>query len=402
MTTMLEEYFLQLESALGRKMEQKATARRRFIYEIARIGCRMFSSDWKSAWTTVFVPFEILNAMGVAGNFIEFVGAMLSGAGTAGRYLEKAEAAGLSADGCSYHRTIIGAAMEGFLPEPDLLIGSSFPCDGGLKALCHVGQIYNKEVFIINTPFDNSPEAINYLVSQYRDMIDFITRQTGRTLDYDLLHSSIRNNNTAHAYFREVMDLCKNIPSPASSDDLKNFIIYVLLGGSDSIVEVGRAFRDELRHRVDNNVPGLPGERIRLLWIQNRLQFPNNLIKLLEERFNANVVIDELNHLYWEPLDESEDPLVALARRQVSHPLVGPAGRRLDVLVQLARDYQVHGAINPAHWGCRQSSGIRLMFNDALQTIGVPVLHLDVDCVDERNFSEGQVITRLEAFMEML
>ncbi len=399
---MLETYFSELEAALGKKLALKITARRRLIYEIARIGSRMFSPDWKSAWTTVFVPFEILNAMGVAGNFIEFVGAMLSGTGMSGPYLEKAEATGLSTDGCSYHRTIIGSAIDGFLPEPDLLIGSSFPCDGGLKALCHVGDIYNKEVFIINTPFENSPEAIKYLAGQYRDMITFITKQTGRTLDHDLLRASIHNNNIARGYIAEAMELCKNVPCPATSDDLKNFIIYVLLGGSEAVIEVSRTYRDEFRHKVDNNIPGLPGERFRLLWIQNRIQFPNNLIKMLEERFKANVVIDELNHLYWEPLDEDEDPLVALARRQVNHPLVGPAERRLETLVALARDYRVDGAINPAHWGCRQSSGARLLFNNALQTIGVPVLHLDVDCVDERNFSEGQIITRLEAFMEML
>lgn len=399
---MLETYFSELEAALGQKLEIKTTARRRLIYEIARIGGRMFSPDWKSAWTTVFVPFEILNAMGVAGNFIEFVGAMLSGTGMSGPYLEKAEATGLSTDGCSYHRTIIGAAIDGFLPEPDLLIGSSFPCDGGLKALCHVGDIYNKEVFIINTPFENSPEAIKYLAGQYRDMITFITNQTGRTLDHELLRASIHNNNIARGYIAEAMDLCKNVPCPATSDDLKNFIIYVLLGGSEAVIEVSRTYRDEFRHRVGNNIPGLPGEKFRLLWIQNRIQFPNNLIKMLEDRFKANIVIDELNHLYWDPLDEDEDPLMALARRQVSHPLVGPAERRLETLVELARDYRVDGAINPAHWGCRQSSGARLLFNNALQTVGVPVLHLDVDCVDERNFSEGQIITRLEAFMEML
>lgn len=399
---MLETYFSELEAALGQKLKIKTTARRRLIYEIARIGGRMFSPDWKSAWTTVFVPFEILNAMGVAGNFIEFVGAMLSGTGVSGPYLEKAEAAGLSTDGCSYHRTIIGAAIDGFLPEPDLLIGSSFPCDGGLKALCHVGDIYNKEVFIINTPFENSPEAITYLAGQYRDMITFITNQTGRTLDHELLRVSIHNNNIARGYIAEAMDLCKNVPCPATSDDLKNFIIYVLFGGSEAVIEVSRTYRDEFRHRVENNIPGLPGEKLRLLWIQNRIQFPNNLIKMLEDRFKANVVIDELNHIYWDLLDEDEDPLMALARRQVAHPLVGPAERRLETLVELARDYRVDGAINPAHWGCRQSSGARLLFNNALQTVGVPVLHLDVDCVDERNFSEGQITTRLEAFMEML
>jgi benzoyl-CoA reductase/2-hydroxyglutaryl-CoA dehydratase subunit BcrC/BadD/HgdB len=30
------------------------------------------------------------------------------------------------------------------------------------------------------------------------------------------------------------------------------------------------------------------------------------------------------------------------------------------------------------------------------------VVNLEVDCVDTRNFAEGQLRTRLEAFMEML
>jgi len=37
-----------------------------------------------------------------------------------------------------------------------------------------------------------------------------------------------------------------------------------------------------------------------------------------------------------------------------------------------------------------------------LKAIGVPVLNLEVDCVDPRNFAEGQLRTRIEAFTEML
>ena len=80
---------------------------------------------------------------------------------------------------------------------------------------------------------------------------------------------------------------------------------------------------------------------------------------------------------------------------------MGPVERRLEILVQLAHDYRVDGAINPALWGCRQSSGIRLLFSDYLRSAGVPVLHLDLDCVDERNSFDGQIVTRLEPFMEM-
>jgi benzoyl-CoA reductase/2-hydroxyglutaryl-CoA dehydratase subunit BcrC/BadD/HgdB len=400
--SMLETYFAQLEEGLEKKLEQKMTARRKFIYEISKIGGRMFDTHWSSAWTTVFVPFEILNAMGVTGNFIEFVGAMLSGAGISRPYFEKAEAAGYSTDGCSYHRTIIGAALEGILPEPDLLIGASFPCDGGVKALKRVGEILKKDVFVINTPYEYTPESLDYLVVQFKAMIDFIKEKTGRDLDFDLLRQSIRNNNKAREYLVEALELCKNVPSPARSDDLKNFIMYVLLAGSEAQVEVAKVYRDEFKEKVDKGIPSLPNEKYRLLWIQNRIQFKNNLVKILETKFGANVVFDELNYIYWEPMDEDGDPLRALALRQITHPIIGNVDRRLDVLSMLAREYQCHGAINPAHWGCRQSGGARYMFKEALQKVDVPVIHLDVDCVDERNFSEGQLMTRLEAFMEML
>jgi benzoyl-CoA reductase/2-hydroxyglutaryl-CoA dehydratase subunit BcrC/BadD/HgdB len=42
------------------------------------------------------------------------------------------------------------------------------------------------------------------------------------------------------------------------------------------------------------------------------------------------------------------------------------------------------------------------MIQAVLKELGVPVVNLEVDCVDTRNFAEGQLRTRLEAFMEML
>ena len=65
-------------------------------------------------------------------------------------------------------------------------------------------------------------------------------------------------------------------------------------------------------------------------------------------------------------------------------------------------EFGVHGAINPCNWGCRQGAGARGLIERALGDAGVPVLNLEVDCVDPRSFSEGQLRTRVEAFVEML
>ncbi len=401
MANMLQTYFDDLESGLRKKLEQKVTARRMFIHEIARIGQRMFDPDWKVAWTTVFVPFEILSAMGVSGMFVEFVGAMLAGAGVSRSFFERAEHEGYSTDGCSYHRTIMGAALQGILPDPDLLIAASFPCNGGVKAIERIGELTKKEVFVINAPYDGTEKAVEYLTGQYERLIAHVKRITGRELDPDKLAQAIRYNNEARQYLVEAFDLCKRVPSPASSDDWKNFVINVLIAGTKEGVTVAKTYRDELQSRVDRGIAGLPGEQYRLLWIQNRIQFKNDLIDVLEDTYKANVVIDELNYVYWEPLDE-HDPLRSLARRHVTHPLVGPAERRLQYLTRMAKEFKVDGVINPSHWGCRQSAGMRGLFKNAFQELNKPLLHLDVDCVDERNYARGQILTRLEAFMELL
>jgi len=82
--------------------------------------------------------------------------------------------------------------------------------------------------------------------------------------------------------------------------------------------------------------------------------------------------------------------------------LHGTAKRRIKHIIELAEAYRIDGAINPCHWGCRQGTGARGLIDSSMKEIGVPVLNLEVDCVDRGNFAEGQLITRIEAFMEMI
>ncbi len=398
---MLKIYFAQMVSGLKKKLKQNPTARRKFIYEIGRVGNRIFDDNWSIGWTTVFVPYEILSSMNVSGMFVEFFGAMLSSTGISQKYLELAESKGYSTDSCSYHRAIIGGAMQDLIPKPDVLIGASIPCNGGVKALKRIGDLFDKDVFILNIPIETTPKSVDYLVDQYNQMISYIEKETGQKIDNNKLKQSIRYNNQVRDYMLEIEELCKHVPSPINHNDLKNFIMILLLQGSEEGVDVVKTYRDEFKYRIENEDYKIPEEKHRLLWIQNRIQFKTDLLELLEKNYGANVVIDELNHIWWEEMDEN-DPLRSLAYRMITHPLVGPAERRIKIITQLAKDYSVDGAINPSHLGCRQSSGARVLIKDALKKIDVPLVDLDVDCVDERNFSHGQIMTRLEAFMEML
>ncbi len=390
-----------LESKLA-DSSQQLVARKRLSLEIARYGLAVFSGNGRLAWCGVLTPVDLLNAMDVKPCFVEFVGGLLAASGNAGAFLGEAEERGFSTDSCAYHRAVIGAMHGGLLPEPDFLVATSAPCTGGVVAIEHLARHFRKDLFLLHVPHQRTPEAVTFLAQQLRELTDFVAAHTGQVLDRDRLRHAMVASNQLRELLIETYELARAVPSPVRRRDLASFATVLPLLSEDGMaLEVAKTYRDEFRHKVQNGIGAVREERFRLLWIQNRIQFNNPIEKLLEQTHGASIVIDELNDVTWEPIDP-DDPFEGLAERMMSLAIVGPIEQRIRRLKRLAEEYQVDGVINPCHWGCRQGAGPRGMISEALKREGLPVLNLDVDCVDNRNFAEGQLRTRIEAFMELL
>jgi benzoyl-CoA reductase/2-hydroxyglutaryl-CoA dehydratase subunit BcrC/BadD/HgdB len=402
---MMYQYFKDMADGIQAKILQDPNIpnpRKKYALETARLGSRLYSDNNTVAWCGLAVPFNLLNAMGITSCFVEFVGAVLAATGTADPFLEEAEQAGFVGDTCGYHRTVMGAARKNIMPEPDFLIATTCPCSGGIAIMENLSDLFNKDLFVLNVPQQDSEQNVAYLADQIRDMVKFVTRHTGEPLDEGKLRQAVENTNRARKIMQDVYQLAQNVPSPTDGRLLINFgLVMPLFCGTEAAVEIAQAYKDEFTARVDNGIPGVPDEKLRLLWIQNRIQFNNPLVELLEKEYRANIVSDELNDIFWDPIDP-QDPYPGMARRAIAIPLNGSIQRRIGHLQKLARDYRLDGAINPCNWGCRQGTGARGLISDGLKEIGVPVLNLEVDCVDKRNFAEGQLRTRVEAFIEML
>ena len=395
-------FFEGIVTGLEAKLAEKVTARRLVAYHTARLGRDVFGGGKPVVWVNVAVPFEIVNAFPVASTYGEFVGAVLAGADAAAPYLLRAEAAGFPRDGCSYHRALIGAVLDGIVPPPIAVVAASCPCDGGLKIVAEVGRRADAPAMFLNVPEKATPEAVRYLAVQLEGLVGFLERATGEKLDRERFRAIVEKSNEATRVLREVYAYGERVPAPYDHGDLKNFQIVMLpLLGTDAGTAVATAFRGEFARRAREGTGGVPDERLRLLWIQNRIQFPNDLLDHLKDGFGANVVWDELNDVSWDEIDP-DDPFTGLAVRLIENPLGADVSRRLAVLKDRATRYRIDGAIHPSNWGCRQSQNARGLFADALREVGVPMISLDVDCVDRRSFAEGQLTTRLEAFCEML
>ncbi|MEW6078659.1 MAG: 2-hydroxyacyl-CoA dehydratase family protein [Thermodesulfobacteriota bacterium] len=400
---MMMEYFEQLEDGLRKAIASgQASPRKIYSLEVARLGKRLYSGTNRVAWCGITAPFDLLGAMGITSCFVEFIGAMLASTGAAGEFIEATEHIGYSSDSCSYHRAVTGAAIKGLMPEPEFLIGTTNPCSGGLAVIENLAAHFKKKLFVLHVPQDESGKNVRYFADQLRDMTAFITDVTGITPDPEKLKMAMTNTNRTRSILAEIYDLARGLPSPVTSKELSNFgIVMALFLGTEEAVNVAEAYRDEFKHRLAAGATGRPKEKFRLLWIQNRIQFKNPIEKLLEDEFGARIVIDELNDITWDPID-LDDIYGGLARRSISIPFNGTIEKRVSHLRKLAKAYQVDGAVNPCNWGCRQGTGARGLIEDGLKEIGVPVLNLEVDCVDSRKFTEGQFRTRLEAFVEMM
>ncbi len=405
MTAMMKEYFDGIVGGIEERIKndpENASPRMKYALEVSRLGARLYGGSDRVAWCGVLAPFDVLSAFGVASCYVEFVGASLAASGMAGPMLEASEHEGHSPDTCAYHRAVVGAAGKGLMPTPDFLIATSCPCTAGVTTMENLARHFKKELFVLHIPQENTDSNVRYLTGQLEDMVEFVAKQTGQSVDWGAIGKAVTLSNQTSEFLTEIYDLAASVPSPVRSRDLRDFgVVMPLISGTQAALDTAKVFRDELRARVESGEGGIEDERLRLLWIQNRIQFKNPLEKILEQEHKAVVVVDELNSVTWDPVDP-DDPLPGVAKRMLSSPFAGRIDARCDHLKKLVRKYKVDGVVNPCHWGCRQGTGARGLFADTLRNMDIPVLNLEVDCVDARSFAEGQLKTRIGAFCEML
>ena len=401
---MMYEHFDNTVKGIQDKLNQDPegiNARKKYVLELSRLGRKLYSKNETIAWCGVTAPFDLLSSMGVTSCFVEFVGAMLASTQTAGFFFEEAEDEGFATDSCAYHRAVMGAVLKNAMPEPDFIIGTSSPCTAGLAIVENFAHQYKKDFFVLNVPQNYTKDAIKYLSSQVEELVGFVSAHTKKPLSKEKLDLALENFNLSSQLLKDIYELAKTKPSPVDSRLLRDFgVVMALLMGTKAGVDICQAFKDELNHRIKTGRHHASKEKKRLMWIQNRIQYPFPMDNMLDD-LGAKIVVDELNNVTWEPMD-TDNPYESIAKRMISIPFSMSTSERIKTMQNLALEYQIDGAINPCHWGCRQGTGARGLISKGMQDINVPVLNLEIDCVDSRNLAKGQIETRVEAFMEML
>ncbi|RJP18300.1 MAG: 2-hydroxyacyl-CoA dehydratase [Candidatus Abyssobacteria bacterium SURF_5] len=369
----------------------------------ARLLYDAFASGKPVVWINVFVPPELIFACGCTPFWMDGAGGF-SGWVDLREAFERADTFLPSRDTCTFLRAAIGGVFTGMFPPPDIVVCTSHLCESSPKIGQMTARHFKKDFHSLDVPASLSggaAGAVDYVARQIERLARRLSHLAGIDVDIDRLRLALSLSNQTRAHFVSVAENRKHIPACATGSQFIGMsLIYPW--GTDDGVAIAQAFDEELWRRLSKKFSAVEGgEKNRLMWIHLRPVFETDIMNYVERELRSVVAIDVLGEIWWPELD-LDDPFRALAVKMLSNPELQPMEAKIKRLIDLVRSYSVDGVVHFLHWGCRWNYGQNILFKHALAEAGVPLLALDGDAVDRRAAPYGQMVTRLEAFLELL
>jgi len=368
------------------------------------------------AWVTSTFPVETLLAMDVFPVWPENYASVCAARQVSVRLCEAFERQGFSRDLCSYARCVIGSLFdtselpESGLPKPDFLVASTGACDTHMKWFQIVSRILKCPLFLLDAPYDIlgadsenlESHHIRQYVSQLEELIAFLEKQTCTKLDKNKLRETVSLSDRTSMLWGQIQDYRKTIPSPMDARDAFSAVFFMLcIPGTRMATDFYERLREEVKTRAENKVGVIADEKYRLIWDNLPLWFNLQIFEHLNS-LGAVVVAETFSHVWMGRLNPSK-PLESLARKYLPNFANASIDRKVNLVMELVKDFSADGVILPTNWGCRMMSVNETIVKNAVyEKLGVPSLILDVDSTDWRSYNDTQVKAKIEGFLEIL
>ena len=368
----------------------------------------------KVAWITSGGPVEPLIVMDVIPVYPENHGAMIGASRMGAALYEKAEAMGYASDLCSYACSDIACAPInggpiGGLPRPDMLICCNNICGTVLKWYEIQARYFNVPLFILDTPFchtEYTREMRKYVRRQIDEYIRFLEEHCGKKYDYDRMKEVGKLSVTGQKLWQTVLDTTMHKPAPMSAfDAFFHLALIVTLRGTQQAVDYYEMLLAEMKKRIADGIGAIPNERYRLLWDNLPVWYRT---KWLSEKFAAQdacLVADTYTSAWCGSLKyvDENNFLETMAECYTRIYLNIGVDEMARTVMAMVDKYGVDGIVMHSNRSCKPYSlGQYDIQRIVEKQKGIPSLMLEADMTDERKFSESQIETRIDAFIEIL
>lgn len=368
----------------------------------------------KIAWITSGGPVEPLIVMDVIPVYPENHGAMIGASKMGIDLCEKSEEMGYSRDLCSYARTDIACSPInggpiGGLPKPDMLICCNNICGTVLKWYEIQARYYDVPLFILDTPFchtEFSIEAKEYVKKQINEYLKFLEMVCDKQFDYDRMKQVGQLSLKGQRLWQAVLDTTVHQPAPMSAfDAFFHLALIVTLRGTQIVVDYYSSLLDEMRERITSGISAVHNEKYRLLWDNIPIWYRT---RWLSEKFashDACLVADTYTSAWCSSLKYVNEGnfLDSMADGYTKIYLNIGVDKMAEHVIEMIDKYNANGIVMHSNRSCKPYSfGQYDILKIVKEKRDIPALVIEADMVDERSFSESQIETRIDAFMEVL
>ena len=391
---------------------------------------RVFEERQPYALLQADVPFELFDLVDLPAVSNQWWASIIAAKRQAPHFLEAMDADGLQGALCRY--CSIGYACTkypnageppwGGLPAPRLLC-ARLTCDCIHRVFASWADAFGAELFEIDHPGASDlpprwwelgrrhwrelvePHRLAFVASTLETLIDRLEAISQRRLDRDALRERLAMVNRQEEIFDAVRSLIAAAPEcpVRMTEQISNVMATQWVRGSDWALAHARAFHDEVKQRVESGIAACPGERARLMWVGAGLWHDTAFYTAFESSHRAVFVWSM--YLAFGPdgyirygLD---DPIAALASRTASfNEYLHNPPWAAEWIVHQAREHRIDGALVLHPRRMKPAATGRLFIERALEDAGVPVLRIDADVVDAREWDPEAARASARAFLD--
>lgn len=346
-------------------------------------------------WGNIFSPCEITQCFGLRTLSIECLACYLSGYHLEDYFIDYAQNTGIDPTLCSYHKTFVGAIDSDAVPVPQYAVTTSLSCDGNLNTFRYLEKKRGVPFTFLDVPYGDDEASVEYLAGQLEEFTAELERRFGRRFEEDKLKEALRIENETRKELMRFFQLQSEYYYPGELiSHLYMMMGMHLLIGTQEFLDLIRYMIEEIKI-----YPKFEGKKI--LWVHLLPFYQESLNQCFNGSRDYQIIASDIILDSVEELDP-EKPFHSLAKKIIRNMYNGSYFHKAQMVGQLADTLKPDAVIQFCHWGCKQSSGGSVLLKEEMQKKGIPMLILDGDGIDKRNSHDGQIKTRLEAFLEML
>jgi benzoyl-CoA reductase/2-hydroxyglutaryl-CoA dehydratase subunit BcrC/BadD/HgdB len=288
-----------------------------------------------------------------------------------------------------------------------LLVACNNICGTVLKWYQALADELNVPLFLLDAPYQHETglpdHTVQYVAAQLEELIDWVTRHTGRKMNDKKFARALDLSNQAVTLWREIRELCQARPSPLNAPDLfLSMAPIVVLRGSKDAVTYYRKLKAEVEERVAKGEGAILEERYRLLWDNIAIWYRLFRLFSLFTDAGACFVVDTYTNA-WSASVDTEDPILGLAKTYSTVYINQSIQARTELMVDLVQRFGVDGMVFHSNRSCKPYSlGQYEMLETVSQRTGVPGLVLEADMCDSRLYADEPIKNRIQAFLDVL